>query len=68
MRNTSLQGFKLIAIKCRLDILVAETYGEESQSILETATLWNKNVSAIIGPMETCIHEVPQPQHLLTFD
>ena len=46
-------------MKQRLDILVAETYGEESQSILETATLWNKNVSAIIGPMETCIHEVP---------
>ena len=42
----------------RLEISVAETYGEEAESILQTAKLWQKNVSAIFGPVETCIHEV----------
>ena len=42
----------------RLEIAVAETYGEEEESILQTAKLWQKNVSAIFGPVETCIHEV----------
>ena len=37
---------------------MAETYGEEAESILQTAKLWKKNVSAIFGPVETCIHEV----------
>ena len=45
-------------ILCRLEIAVAETYGEEEESILQTAKLWQKNVSAIFGPVETCIHEV----------
>ncbi|XP_067205075.1 guanylate cyclase 32E [Linepithema humile] len=40
-----------------LDFLIAETYGEEETSILEVAQLWRKNVSAYIGPQETCIHE-----------
>ncbi|XP_071628567.1 guanylate cyclase 32E [Temnothorax longispinosus] len=40
-----------------LDFLVAETFGEEETSILMTANLWTKNVSAYIGPQETCIHE-----------
>lgn len=40
-----------------LSFLVSETYGEESTSILETAELWKKNVSAYIGPQETCLHE-----------
>ncbi|XP_071581869.1 receptor-type guanylate cyclase Gyc76C-like [Temnothorax nylanderi] len=40
-----------------LDFLVAETFGEEETSILMTADLWTKNVSAYIGPQETCIHE-----------
>lgn len=40
-----------------LDFLVAETYGEEETSILMVAELWRKNVSAYIGPQETCIHE-----------
>jgi len=40
-----------------LSFLVAETYGEESTSILETAELWKKNISAFIGPQETCLHE-----------
>ena len=36
---------------------LAETYGLESESILQTANLWRKNVNAIIGPQETCNHE-----------
>eukprot|EP00102_Acyrthosiphon_pisum_P022300 XP_016659510.1 PREDICTED: guanylate cyclase 32E [Acyrthosiphon pisum] len=40
-----------------LSFLVAETYGDESTSILETAELWKKNISAFIGPQETCLHE-----------
>lgn len=40
-----------------LSFLVSETYGEESTSILETAELWKKNISAFIGPQETCLHE-----------
>ena len=45
---------------CRLDMVVAETYGEEQESILQTARLWQQNVSVIIGPVETCVHEVRQ--------
>ncbi|XP_070160139.1 guanylate cyclase 32E [Polyergus mexicanus] len=41
----------------KLEFLVAETYGEEETSILTVADLWRKNVSAYIGPQETCIHE-----------
>ncbi|XP_018338733.1 PREDICTED: guanylate cyclase 32E-like [Trachymyrmex septentrionalis] len=41
----------------KLDFLVAETYGNEEMSILMTADLWKKNVSAYVGPQETCIHE-----------
>ncbi|EGI65143.1 Guanylate cyclase 32E [Acromyrmex echinatior] len=41
----------------KLDFFVAETYGNEEMSILMTADLWKKNVSAYIGPQETCIHE-----------
>ena len=37
---------------------MSETYGEEEESILQTAKLWQENVSAIIGPLETCLHEV----------
>ena len=36
---------------------LAETYGLESESILQTAKLWRKDVNAIIGPQETCNHE-----------
>ena len=49
----------------RLEISVAETYGEEAESILQTAKLWQKNVSAIFGPVETCIHEVNPDRELL---
>ncbi|XP_076654351.1 guanylate cyclase 32E [Halictus rubicundus] len=41
----------------KLDFVVAETYGEEETSILMTADLWTRNISAYIGPQETCIHE-----------
>ncbi|KAI4500683.1 hypothetical protein M0802_004275 [Mischocyttarus mexicanus] len=41
----------------KLDFLVGETYGNEKRSILMTADLWKKNVTAYIGPQETCIHE-----------
>ncbi|XP_076232200.1 guanylate cyclase 32E isoform X1 [Calliopsis andreniformis] len=41
----------------KLEFVVAETYGEEETSILRTADLWTKNISAYIGPQETCIHE-----------
>ncbi|KAK8759263.1 hypothetical protein V5799_003107 [Amblyomma americanum] len=41
----------------RLDVLVAETFGRERHSVLQTARLWRQNVSAFIGPQETCVHE-----------
>ncbi|OXU27316.1 hypothetical protein TSAR_008171 [Trichomalopsis sarcophagae] len=41
----------------RLNFNVAETYGDEERSILMTADLWTRNVSAYIGPQETCVHE-----------
>ncbi|XP_015172076.1 PREDICTED: guanylate cyclase 32E isoform X2 [Polistes dominula] len=41
----------------KLDFLVGETNGKEITSILMTADLWKKNVSAYIGPQESCIHE-----------
>ncbi|XP_066598424.1 guanylate cyclase 32E [Prorops nasuta] len=41
----------------KLDFVVAETYGEEETSILMTADLWTRNISAYIGPQETCVHE-----------
>ena len=40
-----------------LDYVLAETYGEENESILQTAALWRQNISAFIGPQETCVHE-----------
>ena len=40
-----------------LDYILAETYGEENESILQLASLWKQNVSAFIGPQETCLHE-----------
>ena len=36
---------------------LAETFGEEQESIHQTAILWKNNVSAFIGPQETCEHE-----------
>ncbi|KAG8315280.1 hypothetical protein J6590_074378 [Homalodisca vitripennis] len=40
-----------------LEFVVAETYGEETTSIRQIAALWTRNVSAYIGPQETCVHE-----------
>ncbi|CAH2074153.1 unnamed protein product, partial [Iphiclides podalirius] len=40
-----------------LDFVVAETYGQEEVSIKQVAALWAANVSAFIGPQETCVHE-----------
>lgn len=41
----------------RLNFTVAETFGREEKSILNTARLWISNISAYIGPQETCVHE-----------
>lgn len=42
----------------QLTFIVAETYGDESESIKQTAQLWSSsNVSVYIGPQETCVHE-----------
>jgi ABC-type branched-subunit amino acid transport system substrate-binding protein len=41
----------------RLQLLVAETRGEELASIARTAELWTQNVAAYIGPQETCVTE-----------
>lgn len=42
----------------RLTFIVAETFGDESESIKQTAQLWSSsNVSVYIGPQETCVHE-----------
>ena len=49
----------------RLEMVVMETYGEEQESILQTARLWQQNVSVIIGPVETCVHEVRKYQNIL---
>ncbi|XP_026329869.1 guanylate cyclase 32E isoform X2 [Hyposmocoma kahamanoa] len=40
-----------------MDFTVAETYGQEEVSIRQVAMLWAANVSAFIGPQETCVHE-----------
>lgn len=37
--------------------IVEETFGEEIISVQKTADLWTRNVSAYIGPQETCEHE-----------
>ncbi|GBM66460.1 hypothetical protein AVEN_146289-1 [Araneus ventricosus] len=36
---------------------VAETYGEEEESILQVSFLWTQGIAGYIGPQETCIHE-----------
>ncbi|XP_044015462.1 guanylate cyclase 32E-like isoform X2 [Aphidius gifuensis] len=41
----------------KLEFIIGETYGEEETSIRVTADFWTKNVSAYIGPQETCVHE-----------
>ncbi|KDR09970.1 Guanylate cyclase 32E, partial [Zootermopsis nevadensis] len=41
----------------RLEFVVAETHGDELESIARTADLWTQNVAAYIGPQETCVTE-----------
>lgn len=41
----------------QLEFLIAETNGMELRSIKRTVELLNQNISAYIGPQETCIHE-----------
>lgn len=41
-----------------LSFIVAETHGDETESIRQTARLWTEDaVAAYIGPQETCVHE-----------
>ncbi|XP_071106522.1 speract receptor-like [Haliotis cracherodii] len=40
-----------------LDYVIAETHGEEQQSIKETVLLRERNISVYLGPQETCVHE-----------
>lgn len=41
-----------------LRYVIAETFGDETESIRKTAELWAKDqVFAYIGPQETCVHE-----------
>ena len=41
-----------------LGFIVAETFGNESQSIRQTAKLWSEGrVSTYIGPQESCVFE-----------
>ncbi|XP_054159900.1 atrial natriuretic peptide receptor 2-like [Oppia nitens] len=41
-----------------LDFIIAETYGNESESIRQTAQLWAEGrISCYIGPQETCVFE-----------
>lgn len=40
-----------------LTYIISETYGDELYSIRKTVKLINANISAYIGPQETCIHE-----------
>ena len=40
-----------------LEFVIAETYGEEPESIKQTVLLMQQNISAYIGPQETCLHE-----------
>lgn len=40
-----------------LTFTVAETFGEETESIRQTAMLWTERTAVYIGPQETCIHE-----------
>ena len=40
-----------------LRFVIAETHGYEIESLQKTALLIHQNISAIIGPQETCTHE-----------
>ena len=40
-----------------LEFLIAETMGQETESIKLASILPSQNISAYIGPQETCVHE-----------
>lgn len=40
-----------------LAFVIAETRGEETSSIRQTAALWTDRIYGYIGPQETCVHE-----------
>ena len=48
---------KLAKLGHSLEFIVAETFGEETSSIRQTASLWKEDIFGYIGPQETCIHE-----------
>ena len=50
--------FQPLVYNHSLDFTVAETFGNESQSIRQTAKLWSEGrVSSYIGPQESCVFE-----------
>lgn len=45
-------------VNINFSLTVAETFGDEDRSLWQVAQLWKENnVSVIIGPQETCLHE-----------
>lgn len=40
-----------------LEFILAETYGQEAESIKQTVELLNQNISVYFGPQETCRYE-----------
>lgn len=52
-----INNFHPIRNNTKLIFRVAETYGEEQESIYQVAKLWTQNISVYIGPQETCVHE-----------
>lgn len=40
-----------------LEFIIAETYGQEPDSIRQTVLMMQRSISAFIGPQETCVHE-----------
>lgn len=39
-------------------VIVAETFGDEEESLRQVASLWrDSSVSVILGPQESCLHE-----------
>jgi hypothetical protein len=56
LRSSDFFGDLDLAVGFRL--VVAETWGDEAESLAAVAELWRvHNVSLILGPQETCLHE-----------
>ena len=55
--RTSVKDLPVLIWRLFSSYTLMETYGEEKQSILNTAELWKQNISVFIGPQETCNHE-----------